>query len=173
MSEIDLSLPESIPEMSRYSERPMTLDSFALYNLVDPETKPPDLIEECHAQCPRDDYIYLKTAHGITSLRSLIDFHLTTTVSDGFDPNLFLIVTNPNWQQKGITIITLGDDEGKPDIYNIKAEDSGIVLINLQIGNTDWYEAKEGYERVEGSIATDTQPGTVPTFPKPLTQTLF
>lgn len=161
MSKLDLSLPESVPAMAQHSDRPMTLDSFALYNLIDPQTEPSDLIEECHAQCPRDDYIYFQKTTGITSLRSLINFHLTTTVSDSFDPNLFLVVTDPNWQQKGLSIITLGDDEGKPDIFSIKAEDSGIVLINLQIGNTDWYEAKENYERVEGSITTDTQTGTV------------
>ena len=159
MPEIDLSLPESVPAMTEHSERPMSLDSFALYNLIDPETEPSDLIEECHAQCPRDDYIYFKTALGITSLTALIDFHLNTTVHDGFDPNLFLVVTDPNWQQKGLTIITLGDEDGKPDMFPIKAEDSGIVLINLQIGNTDWYEAKENYEFSGQDVKTDLSPG--------------
>ncbi|KAI4734394.1 hypothetical protein E4T50_15073 [Aureobasidium sp. EXF-12298] len=163
MSRLDLSLPDSVPAMAQHSDRPMTLDSFALYILVDTETEHSHLIEECHAQCPRDDYIYFRKAPDVNSLKTLIDFHLTTTVSDGFDPNLFLVVTDLNWQQKGVCIITLSDDDGKPDMFQIKAEDSGIVLINLQIGNTDWYEARENYERVEGSIATDTQTGTVHT----------
>jgi hypothetical protein len=161
MSGIDLSLPDSVPDMAQHSDRPMTLDSFALYNLVDTETEPSDLIEECHAQCPRDDYVYFRKAPGITSLRRLIDFHLTTTVSDGFDPNLFLVVTDPNWQQKGLSIITLGDEDGKPDMFEIKAEDSGIVLINLQIGNTDWYEAKENYEFSGQDVKTDVSPGNL------------
>lgn len=168
MSELDLSLPNSVPEMAEHSDRPMTLDSFALYNLLDTETEPSELVEECHAQCPRDDYVYFRKATGITSLKSLIDFHLTTTVSDGFDPNLFLIVTDPNWRQKGLTIITLGDDEGKPDMFQIKAEDSGIVLINLQIGNTDWYEAKENYEFSGQEGMADTQTGILHISTQPL-----
>ena len=31
----------------------------------------------------------------------------------------------------------------------MKIEESGLLLVNLQIANTDWYEAKENYEVVE------------------------
>lgn len=100
MSAIDLSLPESVPDMAQYQDRPMTLDSFALYSLIDAEKEPSDLIEECHSQCPRDDYVYFRKTPGITSLNSLIEFHLNTTVTDGFDPNLFLIVTESDWHPR-------------------------------------------------------------------------
>jgi len=161
MSVIDLSLPKSVPDMARYQDRPMTLNAFAIYNLIDDEKELSDLIEECHSQCPRDDYIYLREAPGITSLESLIDFHLDTTVPDSFDPNLFLVVTDLDWQRKGLMIVTLDDDEGRPDKFTLKAADSGILLINLQIGNTDWYEAKENYELTDEDDVSNTQPGTL------------
>lgn len=138
----------------------MTLDSFALYSLIDAENDHSELIEECHSQCPRDDYVYFRKAPGITSLKSLIDFHLKPTVPDGFDPNMFFVVTDLDWQREGLIIVTLGDDEGKPDKFTMKAADSGILLINLQIGNTDWYEAKENFELTGEDTTSDTQAGT-------------
>ncbi|KEQ68346.1 hypothetical protein M436DRAFT_68212 [Aureobasidium namibiae CBS 147.97] len=113
----------------------MTLDTFAIYNLIDGEKEPSNLIEKCHSQCPRDDYLYFRKAPEITSIRSLIDFHLHTTVLDGFDPNLFLVVTNLDWQRKGLMIVTIDNDEGKPDKFTMKAANSGILLISPQIGN--------------------------------------
>jgi hypothetical protein len=160
MSELDISLPESVPAMAQHQDRPMTLDTFALYNLVDDKNESSGLIEECHLDCPRDDYVYFRKAPSVKSLKGLIDLHLKTTVKDGFDPNLFLVVTDTDWRHNGIVIVTLGDDEGKPDKFNIKVADSGIVLVNLQIGNTDWYEAKENYELVGEDETADLQPGT-------------
>ncbi|KAG9751850.1 WD40 repeat-like protein, partial [Aureobasidium melanogenum] len=146
MSEIDLSLPVTVPEMARYQDRPMTLDSFAVYNLLDPHNEPPGLVEKCNSECPRDDYVYFRASPGVDSLKGLIDHHLSTTVHEGFDPNLFLAVTDPDWEQNGVCVVTLGDDEGKPDKFIMKTEESGLLLVNLQIANTDWYEAKENAE---------------------------
>jgi hypothetical protein len=160
MSGIDLLLPESVPAMAEHQDRPMTLDAFALYNLVDNEKEPSGLIEECHSDCPQDNYVCFRKAPSVKSLRGLIDLHLKTTVKDGFDPNLFLVVTDTDWRYKGLIIVTLGDDEGRPDKFNIEVADSGILLVNLQIGNTDWYEAKEKYELVGEDETADIQPGT-------------
>lgn len=164
MSTIDLSLPQSVPEMSRYADRPMTLDSFAIYNLLEPQDEPLNLVQTCNSECPRDDYVHFRTSPGITSLKGLIDYHLSTTVHDNFDPNYFLVVTDPDWEHKGVCIVTLGDEEGKPDKFMIKAQESGLLLVNLQIGNTDWYEAKENYEFAgddDGDDAQDSETGTV------------
>jgi hypothetical protein len=160
MSEIDLSLPESVPTMAQHQDRPMTLDAFALYNLVDNEKEPSGLIEQCHLDCPRDDYVHFRKAPNIRSLKGLIDLHLENTVKDGFDPNLLLVVADKDWRRKGLVIVTLGDDEGKPDKFNIKVADSGILLVNLQIGNTDWYEGKENYEVTGRDETADVQTGT-------------
>jgi hypothetical protein len=160
MSEMDLSLPDTVPDMAQFDNRPMTLDSFALYNLVDTEDEPSGLVEESQSDCPRDDYVRFRKAPGVNSLRSLIEFHLNTTVQDAFDPNFFLVVTDPDWRHNGLTVVTLGDDEGKPDKFVLKTADSGILLVNLQIGNTDWYEAKENYELVGQDDTADTEPGT-------------
>lgn len=161
MSDIDLSLPATVPGMARYRDRPMTLDPFAVYNLVGPQDEPSDLVKSCNSLCPRDDYVHFrKTSHiNPRSLESLIDLHLNTTAQENFDPGLFLVVADPNWKERGIYIITLGDDEGKPDKFNIKVVDSGILLVNLQIGNTGWSEAKEDYERKDDGEEPVHQPG--------------
>jgi hypothetical protein len=99
MSEMDLSLPDTVPDMAQFDNRPMTLDSFALYNLVDTEDEPSGLVQESQSDCPCDDYVRFRKAPGVKSLRSLIDFHLDTTVQDGFDPNFLLVVTDPDWRQ--------------------------------------------------------------------------
>lgn len=160
MSEVDLSLPDSMPEMSRYQDRPMTLDSFAVYNLHDPSKEPQGLVEECNSECPRNDYVHFQKSLDINSLRDLIDHHLGTTVQEGFDPNLFLVITDPEWKRKGILVVTLGDDDGKPNKFMIKVADSGILLVNLQIANTDWYEAKENYEIIGDDDTQDAESGT-------------
>lgn len=162
MSGIDLSLPDTVPEMARYQDRPMTLDSFAVYNLLDPHNEPPGLVEKCNSECPRDDYVYFRASPGVDSLKGLIDHHLSTTVHEGFDPNLFLAVTDPDWEQNGVCVVTLGDDEGKPDKFIMKTEESGLLLVNLQIANTDWYEAKENAEYTGDDDTHDLESGIAP-----------
>lgn len=146
MSDLDLSLPAVVPGMEQYRDRPMTLDSFAVYNLVSPEDPQSDLVETCNSLCPRDDYVHFRKTSNVNSLESLINLHLETTAQEKFDPGLFLVAADQDWKGKGLYIVTLEDDEGKPDEFLVKAEDSGILLVNLQIGNTDWSEAKESYE---------------------------
>lgn len=162
MSNLDLSLPATVPGMARYRDRPMTLDPFAVYNLVGSQDEPSDLVEICNSLCPRDDYVRFRKTSNISSLKSLIDFHLNTTAQENFDPGLFLVVTDPEWKGKGLCILTLGDDEGKPDKFTIKIADSGILLVNLQIGNTDWSEAKEDYELKDDDEGQEPQPGICP-----------
>lgn len=141
----------------------MTLDSFAVYNLLKPQNEPTGLVEACNSQCPRDDYVHFRNSSGISSLKELIKHHLGTTVHEGFDPNFFLVVTDPEWKQKGLFVVTLSDDgddgEEKPDKFMIKAADSGILLVNLQIANTDWYEAKENYEIAGDEETQDPESG--------------
>jgi hypothetical protein len=162
MSNLDLSLPATVPGMARYRDRSMTLDPFAVYNLVGSQDEPSDLVETCNSLCPRDDYVRFRKTSNISSLKSLIDFHLNITAQEQFDPGLFLVVTNSDWKEQGLYIITLGDDEGKPDKFLIKVADSGILLVNLQIGNTDWYEAKENYEIEDDGDGQEPQPGMYP-----------
>jgi hypothetical protein len=161
MSGLDLSLPTSVPGMARYRDRPMTLDSFAVYNLVGSQDEPSGLVKTCNSLCPRDDYVrFCKTTPvKPQSLKSLIDLHLNTTAQENFDPGLFLAIVRPDWKDEGICIVTLGDEEGKPDEFNIKVADSGILLVNLQIGNTDWSEAKENYKLEDDEEKQDPQPG--------------
>ncbi|KAG9648128.1 WD40 repeat-like protein, partial [Aureobasidium melanogenum] len=165
MSGIDLSLPDSVPAMARYQDRPMTLDSFAIYNLLDPHNEPAGLVEKCNSECPRDDYVHFRASPGINSLKDLIGYHLSTTVQESFDPNFFLVVTDPDWEQKGVCVVTLADEEGNPDKFTIKTGESGLLLVNLQIANTDWYEAKESAEFDSDDGTQDPESVPQKTFP--------
>ncbi|KAI4718718.1 hypothetical protein E4T48_05080 [Aureobasidium sp. EXF-10727] len=155
MSNLDLSLPGSVPEMARYANRPMTLAPFAIYNLLDTRTEPTNLVSTSNSLCPRNDYVHFRPTPTITALKHLISYHLTTTVNDNFDPNYFLVVADEDWESQGVLMVTMADEDGKPDAFVVKAEDSGIVLVNLQIGNTDWYEARENYQVSDTSQETD------------------
>ena len=160
MSGFDLSLPDTVPGMARYRDRPMTIAPFALYDPLDLSNDSAEVVEECNSMCPRDDYVHLQKSTDITSLQSLVDFHLNSTVPEGFDPCWFLVVTDRDWRSNGVLLVTLSDDEGKPDIFHIETASSGLVLVNLQIANTDWFEAKENYDRANhDNDEKDTHPG--------------
>lgn len=147
MSNIDITLPSRVPEMSRYHTIGTGLKPFAIYILSSNTNTPslPDLLKTTNSLCPRPDYVKAppKTIFK-NSLKEVINYHLTLSQ---FDPRYLLAVTTEDWRERGIQVVTLDDDEldCKPDLFRIKAEDSGILLVNLQIGNTDWFEAKENY----------------------------
>lgn len=162
MSDIDLSLPATVPGMQRYRDRPMTLDSFAVYNLIGARDPQSDLVETCNLLCPRDDYVHFRKTSDVNSFESLINLHLETTAQAKLDPGLFLVVADQDWKENGLYVVTLEDDEGKPGKFLVKAEDSGILLVNLQIGNTDWTEAKESYEINDDDGTQGPPPGMYP-----------
>jgi hypothetical protein len=162
MSEYDLSLPDTVSGMARYHDRPMTIAPFALYDPINLSNGAVEVVEECNSMCPGDDYVHFQKTSNITSLKSLIDFHLNSTVPQGFDPCWFLVISDQDWRNNGILVITLSGDEGRPDMFYIETADSGLVLVNLQIANTDWFEAKEGYDHANhDNDERDTHPGTV------------
>ncbi|THY86677.1 hypothetical protein D6C93_07813 [Aureobasidium pullulans] len=128
MAEVDLKLPELIPEMARYQTSPMT-----------------------------------ETVFG--SMKEVIQHHLATCDEEKVDPHYFLVVADAEWEEKGIIAVNLdsgdpeegGDARLKPDLFWMKIEESGLLLVNLQIANTDWYEAKENYEVVEEEPWTESR----------------
>lgn len=148
MSDIDITLPDRVPEMSRHHSIATGLKPFAIY-ILSSDPNPSDLdalIETTNSLCPRPGYVKPPpTAIFENNLKSVIHYHLTLS---SFDPRYFLAATTENWREKGVLVITLDDDDldCKPDSFRCKAEDTGILLVNLQIGNTDWCEARENYE---------------------------
>lgn len=145
MSDIDITLPSRVPEMSRYHTIATGLKPFALYILSPHPLDLPDLLKTTNSLCPRPDYVKAapKTIFK-NSLKEVVNYHLTLSQ---FDPRYFLAVTTEDWREKGILVVTLDDDDldCEPDFFRVKAEDAGILLVNLQIGNTDWFEARENY----------------------------
>ncbi|THX17309.1 hypothetical protein D6D13_00681 [Aureobasidium pullulans] len=167
MAEVDLKLPELIPEMARYQTNPMSIDTFALYCLVDCISELPAILEasnsemneivETYKHGPQDDRVQCRTETVFGSMKEVIQHHLATCDEEKVDPHYFLVVADAEWEEKGIIAVNLdsgdpeegGDARLKPDLFWMKIEESGLLLVNLQIANTDWYEAKENYEVVE------------------------
>ncbi len=63
-----------------------------------------------------------------------------------FDPNYFIVATDRDWRVKG----SASGCFGATTVWNAmgirfrtRAGISGLLLVDLQIGNTDWVEAKE------------------------------
>lgn len=150
MEEINTTLPDHVPEMSQDHSSNGRLNPFALYILADCLDDLPTVLEVTNSLCPTNDYV--KPAPHVafpgSDLKQVIDYHISLGFVPGYDYRWFLAVTSTDWRKTGILIVTLDDDdmECKPDAFFIKPEDSGIVLVNLQVGNTDWYEVKESHE---------------------------
>ena len=167
MAEVDLKLPGLIPEMARYQTNPMSIDTFALYFLVDCISELPAILEasnlemneivETYKHGPQDDRVQCRTETVFGSMKEVIQHHLATCDGEKVDPHYFLVVADAEWEEKGIIAVNLdsgdqeqgGDARLKPDLFWMKIEESGLLLVNLQIANTDWYEAKENHEVVE------------------------
>ncbi|ETS81872.1 hypothetical protein PFICI_06874 [Pestalotiopsis fici W106-1] len=152
----DLSLPTRAPSMARYHDQPMTLHPAALYTLVDlTDAEFQALQDECESGC-------LETGHERGTsvrpapqsrfvgqpLRAVFDYHVGLGAQDTFEPRYFIAAVEKDWRVKGVILVTLDDDdlECKVDKFRINAVDSGLSIVNLQIGNSSWDEEKEGYE---------------------------
>ena len=95
------------------------------------------------------------------SLKDVMDYHLELISrnhdSEGFDIPRFVVVVDEDWRTKAggspaVMLVTLDDDEleCRTDMFRVRAEDVGLQVIGLNLGNTDWEESKEGYAIVEG-----------------------
>ena len=139
--------------MVAYHDVPMSLLPFALYTLV--HLDPDDLddllrtVSETSTQTEQDAVVRLPSqSHRIDGpLRAAFDRHLQLGRENQFDPHYFLAVTSQDWRKEGILIVTLDDDrlECMVDKCFVHAQGSGLLLVNLQIANMDWYEIKEHY----------------------------
>lgn len=152
MSHIDLTLPSTVPEIAYYNDRPGELNPFAIYLLVDlPDQEIRSVTEVCNSHCTSYDYVKLAPQAKFigASLRDVYESHLRLARGGGWDPHWFLAVNETDWKTKGILAVQLSAEEGETDKFSIKPEHSGLVLVNLQIGNEDWEEVKESEENSE------------------------
>ncbi|KAL1864936.1 hypothetical protein Plec18167_009609 [Paecilomyces lecythidis] len=150
----DLSLPAKAPSLDAYygeSQNPVAL--YILVDLTDEELQ--ELQRECETGCietgnepdscvrpaPRPRFVG-------QPLRAVFDYHLEVVKQKTYEPRYFIAAVDKDWRAKGVILVTLDDDEleGNVDSFRIKAVDSGLIVVNLQIGNLGWEEEKEGYE---------------------------
>ncbi|KAL3420324.1 hypothetical protein PVAG01_08823 [Phlyctema vagabunda] len=147
----DLTLPARAPSIERLHDQPMELRPAALYTLISlSDTE----LEDLRLACERDT---LPTQPGANirlaprprflgdNLRAVFDYHLQLGTEGVFDPVYFLVAIDRDWENKGVLIVTLDDDdlECKVDKFCSFAPDAGLTIVNLQISNVDWSEAKE------------------------------
>ncbi|KAI0549783.1 hypothetical protein F4679DRAFT_251273 [Xylaria curta] len=152
----DLSLPAKAPSMARYHDEPMTLHPAALYTLVSlTDEELGELERECEDGCidtgnERGTSVRLAPQPRFVDqpLRAVFDYHLELGAQNTFEPRYFIAAVDKAWKAKGVILVTLDDDDldCNVDSFRIKAVDSGLSVVNLQIGNSSWDEEKEGYE---------------------------
>ncbi|KXX75359.1 hypothetical protein MMYC01_201474 [Madurella mycetomatis] len=156
-NQLDLSLPSTAPAVGRYHDQPMELRPAALYTLVDlSDEELQELQHVCESQSsvpafdsgsnvrlpPRPSFVG-------EPLRAAVEYHLELNDSNqgAFDPIHFVVAFHEDWRASGVLLVTLDDDdlECKTDFFKVRAQDSGVIIVGLQLGNTDWSESKECY----------------------------
>lgn len=150
---IDLRLPKSVPEVQWHKDASTDAMPFAVYTLVDLDDQQLDrILYECERKAREDCGLEnrLRTSPEFhfprQSLRSIIQKHIEVGRGGELDPTYFIVVADPDWRERGVLLVTLDDSEDfacTPDFLWSKAEEASLVLANLQICNTDWFEAKE------------------------------
>lgn len=150
---LDLTLPTGTIFALRYRDQPMQTRPAALYTLVDvTDVELQEIREICESKCeapnPGVNVRLPPQAKFVgESLRAVFDYHLELGGGNTFDPMHFIAAIDRNWRANGVLLVTLdnGDQECKVDSFCIRAEDSGLTVVNIQIGNSDWSEQKETY----------------------------
>lgn len=134
--------------MAAYHDREGSDVPFAVYTLcsVD-EVDITEIIKICDSACEIEGQVIRPPRHHFPEgrLRDVVEYHVELARDGQFDPKYFMVVACPERRLKGVVIVALDDDEMrcKPDLLWLKAEDSGLALVNLQMSNVSWEELKE------------------------------
>lgn len=154
---MDLSLPPRWPSEARFDA--MEMLPSALYTLVDlTDEELLEVRQACEAACIEDGNepnssvrIAAQPRFIGQPLRAVFDHHVEWRARDApleFDPKMFVVVVNVEWQQKGVLIVTLDDQEdegGNVDSFFTDAGEAGRIIVNIQIGNMGWDELKSAF----------------------------
>lgn len=142
----NLDLPPETPDSVQSAEASFSLRPFALYVLVGiTEDDYALALEKCNSKYGNhDNSVHRPSKYNFIGepLQAAFDYHLH---QERFDKMTFLAVTSLNWKEVGIYLVTLDDERGHVDAALIPAEETGMVLVNLQIGNSDWPEIKKRF----------------------------
>lgn len=153
----DLSLPSKAP-VEHYRKQSLDGLPVALYTLIDlPDAELQNIQTICESETaeygdlePGDNVRLAPRSRFVGEpLRAVCDYHLELGAQGVYDPIYFLVIVDKDWEKKGILLVTLDsrDDERNVDSLWLKASESGLTVVNLQIVNTDWQEQKFNYAR--------------------------
>jgi hypothetical protein len=145
---LDLSLPDTVPEMANYHDQEAYDGPFAIYTLCDvDEDGVTDIVKTCESDCGVEGQVVRPPHHRFPGgrLRDIVEYHVELARNGQFDPKYFMVVACLEWRTKGVVIVALDDEEMqcKPDLLWINAKDAGLALVNLQLSNMSWEEFKE------------------------------
>lgn len=139
--------------MERYHHTPMQMLPIALYTIVElDDDELGKLREACESKCDQEPESAVRLAPRAKfagePLRAVFDYHLELGRAGAYDPTYFIAAIGRDWRSDGVLVVTLDTDDEldcNVDSFRIKAEDSGLSMINLQIANSSWAEEKENY----------------------------
>ncbi|KND92804.1 hypothetical protein TOPH_02828 [Tolypocladium ophioglossoides CBS 100239] len=160
IDQLDLTFPPTVPAVGRYHETPECLSPAALYSLIELSD---DELRELRSACESE---YVDEANGNVrlahrtrfvgeTLQAIVDYHLEHCHGEEYDPIRFIVAVSKDWNEDGVLLVTLDDDElaCQPDKIRLKAKRAGLAVANLQIANMDWEDFKE-YD-LDGEAQTD------------------
>ncbi|EKG21363.1 hypothetical protein MPH_01355 [Macrophomina phaseolina MS6] len=140
--------------MAQYHDKDMAMHPAALYTLADlSDNEMQRLQQECESQCTDAEagssvLLAPKSRFVGQALRAVYEYHLELGAQDTYDHRYFIVAIHKDWEKKGVLLVTLDDDclECKVESFRVHARDAGIIILNLQVANSDWAEEKENCE---------------------------
>ncbi|KAH8179048.1 hypothetical protein LIA77_00567 [Sarocladium implicatum] len=157
---VDLTLPRtSSPTIDPYKEIPENLNPFALFVHVELEN-PGELAQveqACNEQVSDVSHEHDGPVRRVISrwdfkgepLRASVAYFLETILpTREWDFFYYVAIVDRDWRDKGVLLVTMDDgdedeDEARIDIVRVQANEAGLALVNLQIGNANWEDYKE------------------------------
>lgn len=113
-SQLDLSLPDRVPEMERYHEASQL--PFALYTLCDlDEHELTQLCTVSQGKCQLNEgqaQVLLSSQLCFMGqpLQTIVNCHVRLARNGRFDPRYIIVVVYPDWESHGILVVTLNND---------------------------------------------------------------
>lgn len=141
----DLTLPERIPEMAQYHDKPMDLLPFAFYTLCEIDDEKLEAYRLICTTDTQDKNVKFPPQYKFVDepLQSVVDHHLELGKEGEFDAQYFAVcVYADSWT---VVIVTLDDEDlqCEPDLMWMGMDQVGSALVNMQIANIDFHEFKE------------------------------
>jgi len=164
--QLDLTLPTTAPSAAAWRTKSISSCKAALYSLINfTDAELQELQNECESESDPEVQegatvsLAPQASFVDQPLRAVFDYHLELAKENEYYPTFFIVTVDHDWKANGVLLVTLDDEdepEGKVDYFRLRARHSGLIFVNLEIGNSDWMEEKGCYEIKPGQGDTNT-----------------